>query len=274
MKKLIILITCFLSSIIFAQNSEKTSDFKVIENVPVHPGCDKDLSNFERKKCMSTKIHELIGKEFNTGLAYTLGLTGTQRINVAFKINQLGNIVDINATGAHHLLEKEAIRVINLLPKFKPGHLRGKPVTVPYTLPIIFEVEAPKKKKSVSKTNYNINQPEIFPVFRNCKENLGNDYLKECTTEKIINYIKVSFDTELASNLFPQKQSTKFKVEFVVNKKGKVEQVTAKANHREIAAEAIRVLKRIPKFKKPGYTNGKATDTPFSIMMIVHFQEF
>jgi len=115
---------------------------------------------------------------------------------------------------------------------------------------------------------------ESFPVFRNCKENLGNDFLRKCTTEKIINYIKVSFDTELASNLLPQKQSTKFKVTFVVNKKGKVEQVSAKANHREIAAEAIRVLKRIPKFKKPGYSNGEAIDTPFSIMMIVHFQEF
>ena len=127
-------------------------------------------------------------------------------------------------------------------------------------------------KKNTLKENRTLK--ESFPVFRNCKENLGNDYLKECTTEKIINYIKVSFDTELASNLFPQKQSTKFKVEFVVNKKGGVEQVSAKANHREIAAEAIRVLKRIPKFKKPGYSNGEAIDTPFSIMMIVHFQEF
>jgi len=120
----------------------------------------------------------------------------------------------------------------------------------------------------------NIVPTENFPVFRNCKENLGDDYLKKCTTEKIINFIKVSFDTELASKLLPQKQSTKFKVEFVVNKKGKVEQVSAKANHREIAAEAIRVLKRLPKFKKPGYSNGIAIDTPFNIIMTVHFQEF
>ncbi len=115
---------------------------------------------------------------------------------------------------------------------------------------------------------------KTYPVFRNCKENLGYEYLKNCTTEKIINFIKVSFDTELASNLFPHKQSTKFLVEFVINKKGKVEQVSAKANHREVAAEAIRVLKRIPKFKKPGYLNNTPIDTPFSIMMTIHFQEF
>ncbi len=275
MKKIILLITCCFSSFIIAQNSNKKAEFKIIENAPVHPDCDVNNSNSDIKKCMSTKINELISKEFNIRLAYTLGLTGKQRINVAFKINQLGNVIDINATGAHHFLEKEAIRVIKLLPKSKPGHQRGKPVTVPYSLPIIFEVDenVKSKKKATQRFNNNI-QPEIFPVFRSCKENLGNDYLKKCTIDKIINYIKVSFDTELASNLFPQKQSTKFKVEFVVNKKGKVEQVSAKANHRAIAAEAIRVLKRIPKFKKPGYSNGKAINTPFSIIMTVHFQEF
>ena len=276
MRKIILLITCCFSSFIIAQNLDKKTDFQIIEVVPIHPECNQSLTNFEKKKCMSTNINELIGKEFNVGLAYTLGLTGRQRISVAFKINQLGNVVDIKATGAHHFLKKETIRVIKILPKFKPGYQRGKPVTVPYSLPIIFEVEGNEKpkKKTPQKLNNNNIQPEVFPVFRSCKENLGNDYLKKCTTDKIINYIKVSFDTELVSNLFPQKQSTKFKVEFVVNKKGKVEQVSAKANHRAIAAEAIRVLKRIPKFKKPGYTNGKAIDTPFSIIMTVHFQEF
>jgi protein TonB len=38
-------------------------------------------------------------------------------------------------------LEKEAARVINLLPKMKPGKQRGKSVIVPYSLPIIFVVQ-------------------------------------------------------------------------------------------------------------------------------------
>ena len=38
-------------------------------------------------------------------------------------------------------LEKEAQRVINLLPKMKPGKQRGKAVIVPYSLPIIFQVQ-------------------------------------------------------------------------------------------------------------------------------------
>jgi hypothetical protein len=273
MNKFILIITCILSSVLFSQNSDKKGDFKIIENVPVHPECDQNISNSEKKKCLSEKISELISKEFNTNLAVDAGLSGKQRIYVAFKISKTGVIIDVNAKATHKSLEQEAIRVIKLLPKFTPGYQKGKPVTVPYSLPIIFEVEKPKKAL-IKKKTIAIVEPDVYPVFRNCKENLGNDYLRECTTEKIINFIKVSFDTELASNLFPQQQYTKFKVEFVVNKKGKIEQVNAKANHRAIATEAIRVLKRMPKFKKPGYTNGVPVDTPFSILIKVYFQEF
>lgn len=273
MKKLILVVACIFSSSLFSQNSDNELDFKIIENAPLHPECNQNISNYEKKKCLSEKISELIGKEFNTKLAVEAGLSGKQRIDVGFKISKTGVISDIKAKASHKSLEQEAIRVIGLLPTFKPGHQRGKPVTVPYYLPIIFEVEKPIKVL-VKKKSITLEEPDVFPVFRNCKENLGNDYLKDCTTEKIINFIKVSFDTELASDLFPQEQYTKFKVEFIVNKKGKVEQVNAKANHRAVAAEAIRVLKRMPKFKKPGYSNGQPIDTPFSIIIKVYFQDF
>lgn len=273
MKNLIILLMCCVSTFVFSQSSDDKLDFEIIENVPTHPECDENASNSERKNCMSAKISEFLGKKFDTRIAENVGLSGRIKILVAFKINKNGTITDVKARAPHELLAKEAVRVINLLPKFKPGYQRGKPVTVPYSLPIIFEVEE-SVKKTIKKRPIALKKPENFPVFRNCKENLGQDYLIDCTTEKIINFIKVSFDVELASELLPHKQSTRFKVEFVVNKKGKVEHVNAKANHREIAAEAIRVLKRLPKFKKPGYTKGKPVDTPFSIIMTLHFQEF
>lgn len=273
MKKLILIISCILSSVVYSQNSDKESEFKIIEHVPTHPNCTEEASNSERKKCMSVEISKLVEKKFDTRIATNVGLSGRIKILVAFKINETGEITDIKARAPHKSLEQEAIRVIKLLPTFTPGYQKGVPVTVPYSLPIIFEIEKPIKS-IIKKKPIALNEPEVFPVFRNCKENFGNDYLKDCTTEKIINFIKVSFDVELASDLFPQQQYTKFKVEFVVNKKGKVEQVNAKANHRAIAAEAIRVLKRIPKFKKPGYSNGEPVDTPFSILMKVNFQDF
>jgi periplasmic protein TonB len=114
--------------------------FAVIENVPVFPGCEGG-NNEAKKKCMSDKIQQFVSKKFNTDLASDLGLSGRQRINVIFKIDKTGNIVGVRARAPHPGLEKEAARVIGLLPKMQPGKQRGKPVTVPYSLPIVFQVQ-------------------------------------------------------------------------------------------------------------------------------------
>ena len=114
--------------------------FAVIENVPIFPGCDKG-NNAERRKCMSQKITKFVQRKFNTDLAGDLGLSGRQRINVIFKIDKNGDVVGVRARAPHPRLEKEAARVINLLPKMKPGKQRGKAVIVPYSLPIIFQVQ-------------------------------------------------------------------------------------------------------------------------------------
>ena len=114
--------------------------FAVIENVPIYPGCEKG-NNAAKRKCMSDKINKFVQKKFNTDLAGDLGLTGRQRINVIFKIDRNGNVVGVRSRAPHPRLEKEAARVINLLPKMKPGKQRGKAVTVPYSLPIIFQVQ-------------------------------------------------------------------------------------------------------------------------------------
>jgi len=115
--------------------------FSVIENVPVFPGCEDLESNAERKACMSTRISKFVGENFNTKLADSLGLTGRQRINVIFIINKNGELEGVRSRAAHPALEAEAIRVIKALPKMLPGEQKGKKVNVPYSLPIVFQVE-------------------------------------------------------------------------------------------------------------------------------------
>ena len=115
--------------------------FSVIENVPVFPGCENQKSNDAKRQCMSDKIADFVNKKFNTDLAGELGLSGRQRINVMFKIDKSGEIVGVQARAPHPGLEKEAKRVIGLLPKMQPGKQRGKAVTVPYSLPILFQVQ-------------------------------------------------------------------------------------------------------------------------------------
>jgi len=119
---------------------EEEVPFAVIENVPVFPGCEKGDNN-AKKACMSQKIQDFVNKKFNTELAGELGLSGRQRINVIFKIDKTGNVVGIRARAPHPGLEKEAERVIGLLPQMQPGKQRGKAVTVPYSLPIVFQVQ-------------------------------------------------------------------------------------------------------------------------------------
>ena len=114
--------------------------FAVIENVPVFPGCERG-NNEKRRKCMSEKISKFVQRKFNTDLAGDLGLTGRQRISVIFKVDKIGNVTGVRARAPHPRLEKEAIRVIGLLPKMQPGKQRCKAVIVPYSLPIIFQVQ-------------------------------------------------------------------------------------------------------------------------------------
>jgi protein TonB len=114
--------------------------FAVIENVPVFPGCERG-NNENKRKCTSEKIASFVQKKFNTDLAGDLGLTGRQRISVIFNVDKSGNVTCVMARAPHPRLEKEAQRVINLLPKMQPGKQRGKAVIVTYSLPIIFQVQ-------------------------------------------------------------------------------------------------------------------------------------
>jgi protein TonB len=114
--------------------------FAIIENVPVYPGCKGN--NEQKKKCMVDEITKHVNRKYNTGLAGDLGLSpGKKRVYVQFKISKTGDIVDVRARGPHARLEKEAIRVVELLPKMEPGKQRGRPVGVKYTLPITLLVE-------------------------------------------------------------------------------------------------------------------------------------
>ena len=112
----------------------------VIERVPIYPGCEEMLTNKTRKKCMNQHVNKLIGENFNTNLAVGLNLTGKQRIFIIYKIDKSGKVIEAKAKAPHPVLATEAIRVIKLLPVMKPGYQRNKPVIVPYSIPVVFQV--------------------------------------------------------------------------------------------------------------------------------------
>jgi protein TonB len=114
--------------------------FNAVEFAPEFPGCKG--SKEQKKQCFSEKVRKIVQRNFNTELAQELGLdAGKKRINVQFVIDKEGNITDIKARAPHKRLEKEAKRVIKLLPKMKAARQGNGFAKVKFGLPILFMVE-------------------------------------------------------------------------------------------------------------------------------------
>ncbi|MFV0290645.1 MAG: energy transducer TonB [Mangrovibacterium sp.] len=68
------------------------------------------------------------------------GVQGT--VYISFVVNQDGSIVDVKVLrGVDASLDKEAVRVVQSMPKWKPGKQGGKAVRVSYQVPISFKLQ-------------------------------------------------------------------------------------------------------------------------------------
>lgn len=113
--------------------------FSVVERVPVFPGC-VGKTNAELSNCFNTKMNEHIRKNIKyPESALDLGIYG--KVFVMFVIDSEGRVSAIRSRGPDSQLEREAERIIGLLPIMEPGKQRGKPVKVPYSIPINFKIE-------------------------------------------------------------------------------------------------------------------------------------
>lgn len=64
------------------------------------------------------------------------------RVFVGFVVEKDGSITNVRVLrGIGGGCDEEAVRVVQSLPKFKPGKQRGNPVRVAYTLPIVFKLQ-------------------------------------------------------------------------------------------------------------------------------------
>ena len=112
--------------------------FSVIEKVPQFPGCTGN--NAELKACFQRKMQEHLQKHFSyPAAAADLNIQG--KVFVFFLIDKNGEVTKIKSRGPDNLLEKEAERIIGLLPKMEPGKQRNKNVGVPYSIPINFKLQ-------------------------------------------------------------------------------------------------------------------------------------
>ena len=114
-----------------------SSVFDKIEDVPIYPGCE-NIKN--KRSCAQTKIQEHIIRNFRYPKeAQKKKIQG--RVFVQFYIGVGGYIDNIRTRGPHEILEKEAKRIISLLPRFEPGKIDGEAVRVPMSVPISFRLQ-------------------------------------------------------------------------------------------------------------------------------------
>lgn len=115
----------------------KDIPFSVVEEVPIFPGCEDAA---DPRACFQKNIQRHISKNFRyPEEAQKQGIQG--RVSVMFTIDEQGNISNIRKRGPDKLLEDEVVRIIEKLPKMKPGKEQGKAVRVPFSIPITFKLQ-------------------------------------------------------------------------------------------------------------------------------------
>ncbi|MCD7925623.1 MAG: energy transducer TonB [Bacteroides sp.] len=110
------------------EEPEEQQIFQVVEEMPEFPGgmgeCLKFLGNNIKYPTISQEN----------------GVQG--KVIVQFVVNKDGSIVDpVVVRSVDPYLDKEALRVIKAMPKWKPGKQRGKAVRVKYTVPVTFKLQ-------------------------------------------------------------------------------------------------------------------------------------
>ncbi len=113
--------------------------FAVIEDVPVFPGCE-NVEKDQLRNCFQEQMNKHIRRNFRyPEIAQEMGIKGGVFVN--FIISEDGSITNIRMRGLDKNLEGEAKPIISLLPNMTPGKQRGRPVRVPFSIPIVFRLQ-------------------------------------------------------------------------------------------------------------------------------------
>ena len=110
------------------ENSDMVDVYMFVEQMPEFPGGEAELIHYISKNIRYPQE------------AKEKGIQG--RVFIGFIVEKDGSISNVrNLRGVDSELDAEAIRVIQSLPKWKPGKHNGEFVRVSYQIPILFKLE-------------------------------------------------------------------------------------------------------------------------------------
>ena len=124
---LMMLVLLFSFTTSTAQTKKNDMVFDVVEVMPQYPGGQIAMLKYIME---NIKYPEQAMKE---------GIQG--RVTVSFIVEKDGSISNVKPVlSVHPLLNKEAVRVVESMPKWSPGKQNGKPVRVRFNVPVMFKL--------------------------------------------------------------------------------------------------------------------------------------
>ena len=108
------------------ENGEQV--FRVVEVMPKFPGGDAELLKFIAKNVKYPQESQNKGEQ--------------GRVICSFVVTKDGTLTNYKVIrGISPALDQEAVRVLQMMPRWTPGTQRGEPVAVKYTVPITFKLQ-------------------------------------------------------------------------------------------------------------------------------------
>lgn len=154
--------------------------------------------------------------------------------------------------GIDPLLDNEALRVVNEMPKWKPGKQRGQEVRVNYTLPINFALNNPKDAQNSSESG-----PDVFIVVETMPTFPGGN--PQNWIAKNIKYPAIAIDNGIQGKVF---------VQFVIEKDGSITDTKViRGVDASLDNEALRVIKTMPNWN-PGKQKGNAVRVLYTMPIV------
>lgn len=220
--------------------------FVVVEDQPQFPGGNAAMMKF-------------LGENIKYPVeAQQKGTEG--RVIVNFVVEKDGSLSDFNVVNSiDPLLDAEALRVLESMPKWIPGKQRGEEVRVRFTLPVVFRLQAKDDKKTVMPSASN----EVFVVVENQPEFPGGNAAMMKFLSDNIKYPMVAQENGVQGRVI---------VNFVVEKDGSLSDVqVVHSQDPALDKEAVRVIESMPKWK-PGTQRGETVRVRYTLPVVFRLQ--
>ncbi len=185
------------------------------------------------------------------------------RVTVQFVVEKDGSISNVSTLrGVEPDLDKEAIRVISEMPKWKPAMQRGETVRVRYTVPVMFRLDN-KAEEVVVVSKTQENKSDAYEVVEQMPEFPGG-------FAEMMKYLanNIKYPSEAHKN----GTQGRVTVQAIIDTEGRVTNTRViKGADPYLDAEAIRVVSSMPKWS-PGMQDGKPVNVKFTIPVMFRLQ--